>query len=116
VAALVEWMRAYNASGRGRVEFAGYDMQDPRLPVDSVKAFLGRIDRAFLPAADSAYSDMRAAWEAGAYPQRPDSVIRRWRERADHVRTHLAAHCDAYLRAGDTAAVEWAIQNAEVAW
>jgi len=116
VAALVDWIRAYNASGRGRVEFIGYDMQDPRLPVDSVLAFLRVAEPAYLAVADSSYAGMRAAWEADAYPQRPDSVVRLWRAGAARVRTHLLERRDAYLHAADTASVEWALQNADVAW
>ncbi|MFL5384218.1 MAG: erythromycin esterase family protein [Longimicrobiaceae bacterium] len=116
VAALIEWMRAYNASGRRRVEFVGYDMQDPRLPADSVLAFLQVADSAYFASADSAYADMRAAWEAQQYPQRPDSVVRKWREGAARVRDHLTRNRDAYLRRARPTDVEWAIQNADVAW
>ncbi|HKP76037.1 MAG TPA: erythromycin esterase family protein [Longimicrobiaceae bacterium] len=116
VVALVDWMRAWNESGRGRVEFVGYDMQDPRLPMDSVHAFLSRVDPAYLAAADSAYASMRAAWAAEMYPQRPDSVLRGWREGAERVRAYLTAHRDAYLRRAEPAAVEWAVQNANVAY
>lgn len=34
--ALVEWMRRYNATGRGRIEFAGIDVIDAQPTIDSV--------------------------------------------------------------------------------
>lgn len=43
VLALIEWMRSYNASGRGRVEFAGFDM---RFSDASVQAALEEMKRA----------------------------------------------------------------------
>ncbi|HEX8903236.1 MAG TPA: erythromycin esterase family protein, partial [Longimicrobiaceae bacterium] len=64
VLALIEWMRAYNASGRGRVEFWGFDMQNPTVAADSVRAFVARADPAFLPALDSAYALSSAAFQA----------------------------------------------------
>ncbi|HEX8212333.1 MAG TPA: erythromycin esterase family protein [Longimicrobium sp.] len=117
---MVEWLRAWNASGKRPVEVVGYDMQDPRLPIDSVLAFLRRSDPAFLAAADSAYGAMRAAWLPGPYPDRPDSTVGRWQASADVVRRHLGARAPAYLERArsrdDSAAVAWALQNAEVAY
>jgi erythromycin esterase len=118
VLALVEWARAWNASGRGRVEMVGYDMQDPRLPMDSVLAFLARRDPGFSAAADSAYRSLRVAWLPGPYPPRPDSAVAAWSTAARRVREHLAARRGDYLAAAasaaDSAEVAWALQNAEV--
>ncbi|WP_331053992.1 erythromycin esterase family protein [Longimicrobium sp.] len=117
VLAMVEWARAWNASGRGRVEVVGYDMQDPRLPMDSVLAFLRTADPAFAPEAERAYAAMHTAWLPGPYPVRPDSVVRAWSASADVVRRHVREHAPAYLaRGADRARVAWAVQNAEVAF
>ena len=120
VLAMVEWLRAWNASGKRPVEVVGYDMQDPRLPIDSVLAFVRRSDPAFLAAADSAYAAMRTAWLPGPYPDRPDSTVRGWQASAEVVRRQLAARAPAYLQRArsreDSAAVAWAVQNAEVAY
>src|SRR5207244_7219704 len=41
----VEWMRGYNASGRGhRLQLVGFDMGKPNLPTDVVGEFLRRLD------------------------------------------------------------------------
>lgn len=116
---LVEWARAYNESGAGRLEIVGYDMQDPRLPIDSVRAFLGRADPRFAPAADSAYRGFAEAWNARAYPNLGDSAFAGWERGAERVRRHVDARSGAYLAAArtgaDTAAVRWAVKNAAVA-
>ena len=44
VLAMVEWMRAYNASGRGPVQFTGFDMQYAPVAMDNVIAFLQDAD------------------------------------------------------------------------
>ncbi len=41
---VIEWLRAYNASGRGPVRFLGFDMQYPAPAMDSLLAFATRAD------------------------------------------------------------------------
>jgi len=115
VLALIEWMRAWNASGRGRVEFWGFDMQNPTVAADSVRAFVARADAPFLPALDSAYAVGRAAYESGrgGRPVAPEQA-RAWRDAAARVLAHLAGQRAAYLARFDTAQVDWAEQNARI--
>lgn len=118
--ALFAWMRAYNAARPARlVEVAGVDVQDPRTPVDSVLAFLGRADPAFRPAADSAYRDVRAAWAQREYPYVSDSATAAWVAGAARVRQHVEAQGVAYVAAArsaaDSAAAAWAPHYAAVA-
>lgn len=40
VLALVEWMRAFNREGRGRLQFTGFDMQFPQPAMQNVLAFV----------------------------------------------------------------------------
>ncbi len=40
VLAMIEWMRAFNASGKGRVEFTGFDMQTPEVAMKNVERFV----------------------------------------------------------------------------
>lgn len=107
---LVEWMRAYNASGRGRMEFWGVDVQLPNLAADSVRAFVARADPAFLPALDSAYTAARGVWRSGASDTVQGAI---WRDRAAEVRAHLERSRHAY-RGVDTLQWAWAIQNARI--
>src|SRR5215218_3728195 len=41
---MIHWMRAFNASGRGRVQFTGFDMQTPTVALDIVQQFIRRFD------------------------------------------------------------------------
>jgi erythromycin esterase-like protein len=117
--ALVEWMRAHNAAHPARkVEFVGFDMQDPSLPADSLRAFAARRDPALAAALDSLHGPYREAWRRGAYPQAPDSVLARWRAGAGAAWRLAEARREEWLRgaatAEDSAAVEYAVQNARV--
>lgn len=116
--AVVEWARAFNASGRGRFEITGYDMQDPRLALDSVLAFVGRRDPAFATTAESAYHDLREEWRAPGYPPKPDSTLTIWQAQSSIVRSHLQARRLEWLASArtraDSADIEWALQSAEL--
>ena len=115
VLALIEWMRAYNASGRGRVEFWGFDMQTPTVAADSVRAFAARADPAFLPALDSAYAVASSAYQGTRQGGRitPAQAVAA-HDAAARVLAHLEAHRSTYLARWDTAQVDWAEQNARV--
>ena len=41
---MVLWMREFNKSGKGRVEFTGFDMQTPNVALNIVKDFVARAD------------------------------------------------------------------------
>ncbi|MHC4941235.1 MAG: erythromycin esterase family protein [Planctomycetota bacterium] len=41
VRAMVEWMRSFNAAGKGPLRFTGFDMQTPRLAIKNVLAYTG---------------------------------------------------------------------------
>jgi erythromycin esterase-like protein len=45
---MIRWMRAFNASGRGRVQFTGFDMQTHTVALDIVQQFVGRYDSAYV--------------------------------------------------------------------
>jgi len=65
VLALVEWMRAYNASGKGRIEFTGFDMQTPDVAIDNVVAFLEQVDAKRAEEVREPYSELASAGSAG---------------------------------------------------
>lgn len=44
VLAMVEWMRAFNESGKGRIEFTGFDMQTPDVAIKIVTDYLDKVD------------------------------------------------------------------------
>jgi len=44
------WMREYNNSGKGRVEFTGFDMQTPTLAIEIVRDFVAKTDVDYAPA------------------------------------------------------------------
>jgi erythromycin esterase len=113
---LIEWMRAYNASGKGRLEFWGFDLQTPDVAIDSVRAFTTRVDPSFMPLLDSAYNRvLRATHVRRDQTAPPTSSVEAWSMEAARVLDHLQSARPTYLARGrDTMEVAWAIQYARI--
>ena len=58
---MIRWMRAFNQSGKGRVEFTGFDMQTPVVAQDIVRAFIAKYDAPYLTTFDPASALARTA-------------------------------------------------------
>jgi erythromycin esterase-like protein len=41
---MIEWMRRFNASGKGRIQFTGFDMQTARVAIETVSDLLRKVD------------------------------------------------------------------------
>ena len=57
VLAMIEWMRTFNASGKGRIEFTGFDMQTARVAVQGVQEFLAKVDPDYGAKVQAIYRD-----------------------------------------------------------
>ena len=57
---MIRWMRAFNASGKGRVQFTGFDMQTPTVAMEIVRAFVTRYDPPYMTAIVRANDEIRA--------------------------------------------------------
>ena len=58
---MIRWMREFNQSGKGRVEFTGFDMQTPVVAQDIVRAFIAKYDAPYLTTFDPASALARTA-------------------------------------------------------
>ena len=54
VLAMIRWMREFNKSGKGRVQFTGFDMQTPTVAAGIVRDFTSRYDAPFVTDVDEA--------------------------------------------------------------
>jgi erythromycin esterase-like protein len=54
VLAMIRWMREFNKSGKGRVQFTGFDMQTPTVAANIVRDFTSLYDAPFLADVDEA--------------------------------------------------------------
>jgi erythromycin esterase-like protein len=56
VLAMILWMREFNRSGKGRIEFTGFDMQTPNVSMDIVRGFVKEHDPSYLDPLNQTYS------------------------------------------------------------
>ncbi|HUD72672.1 MAG TPA: erythromycin esterase family protein, partial [Dongiaceae bacterium] len=78
VLAMIRWMREFNQSGKGRIEFTGFDMQFPAVAAGIVSTFVAEQDATYAPtlgkasalasAVASPASQGRAALAVGKFP------------------------------------------------
>jgi erythromycin esterase-like protein len=57
VLAMIEWMRGFNASGKGRIEFTGFDMQTARVAMQNVQDLLRKVDPEYATKVEAIYRD-----------------------------------------------------------
>lgn len=115
---LVEWMRAYNAEHPRRpVRFIGYDMQDHRTPVDSLLAFVRRVEPGWEGRVHTLTERYRAQ-PSSVMPNAPDSARGAWLAGAELLWREVTGRRAGWLAAartrGDTVAVEWAVHSADL--
>jgi erythromycin esterase-like protein len=59
---MIMWMRDYNKSGKGRIEFTGFDMQNPTVSIDIVRKFAMSSDPTFYSTTlDPLYKEVSSA-------------------------------------------------------
>ena len=67
VLAMVEWMRAFNATGKGPLHFTGFDMQTPDVAMEVVTGFLEGVDPERAREVGAQYARMKAAQAKGGF-------------------------------------------------
>ncbi|HEY6373721.1 MAG TPA: erythromycin esterase family protein [Candidatus Sulfotelmatobacter sp.] len=61
---MILWMREFNRSGRGRIEFTGFDMQTPDVAMDIVRALVKEHDPSYLDTLNRTYSEVAGVRKA----------------------------------------------------
>src|SRR5579863_488234 len=55
---MILWMREFNQSGKGHIEFTGFDMQFATLSLEAVRHFVQQYDPTWLPTLEAAWKDV----------------------------------------------------------
>lgn len=114
VLAMVEWMRAHNAAG-GHIEFRGFDVQHPGLPMKNALDFIGEHAPDLAMRAAVAYAEMRGIAKSNPYgPKARDAVSDRLQGEIDAVYETWKSRRDDLVGDLPAAEVDWAIQNARL--
>ena len=57
---LILWIRQFNASGKGRMEFLGFDMQEPKVAAENVRTFVAGTDPGYAEELEQAYAGLKS--------------------------------------------------------
>jgi erythromycin esterase len=116
---LIDWMRSWNQDHPdSRVQFVGYDMQNHHAAADSLRAFLERVEPTLLTRFDILAGEYRSQ-PSYATPEVPDSVRARWHRQIEQLVREVNEgrpiwRGRARRETGDTLAIEWALQAANL--
>jgi erythromycin esterase len=115
VLAMIEWMKDFNLSGKGRIEFYGFDMQFPDVAMINVQEFVEKADPEFSDSLkvhfkqiDEVKQKMRKSRD------RSQIDFEKWYMAAKEVHQHLADRRQNYAQSFDAMEVDWIIQDALV--
>ena len=111
---LVYWMRRLNQSGTRHLEFAGFDMQDPRLALLHLEHFVHTVDPEFVDSLSRLRSRLYLAVPRMRNRQSPDSGLAALSDDWHALVAHLVSSRERYRRVASGDTVDWGIQNARV--
>jgi erythromycin esterase len=113
---MINWMRAYNQSGKGQIQFTGFDMQTGAVAMQNVRDFVTSADPGYLSTANGAFA-LATAVETNYMNgvSQPNSTVQAATDAVHAVRQYLTDHRSGYMANNTASAVDWAIQNATIA-
>ncbi len=115
---MILWMRQFNLSGKGRIQFLGFDMQFGQVAMAKVREFVANADRDYSKDLEKAYEGLGDYWgpapRSAAARALPAAEKESRTNRAWEVVKHLEASRAIYLKKAAADEVDRAIQNARI--
>jgi erythromycin esterase len=111
---MIQWMRQYNASGKGHIEFMGLDVNMATVAMENVIGFLSKADPGLLASVNASYAAVGPLQLPGGNTSTLPAYFA-GQAAAQSVLDQLQANRAKYLQTMSAQEVDWAIQNATVA-
>jgi erythromycin esterase len=108
---MIQWMRSFNASGQGRIEFLGFDMQYSAVAMNNVATFLAQADPGLMGFLNSNYTVVAQVAELSS--PTPAQVTPGMLA-AQSVLQILTQNRATYIAKQPAATVDFAIENANI--
>ncbi len=115
---MVLWMREFNRQGKGRIEFTGFDMQNPKLAMKTVQSFVASNDKSYETTLEPVYDEVtqrtKQSWsdeESPRQKQSDDLLAAKCRNVMEHLNQDRATFLQIGLQAES---VDWTVQNARM--
>ena len=104
---MILWMRDFNQSGRGHIEFLGFDMQYTSVAATVARDLVAKVEPGYSGRAKDLINRVNAANGNGAASAADLAA-------AQELYDHLAQNRDGYLARASREEVDWGIQNARI--
>ena len=113
---MLEWMRVFNESKKGRIEFWGFDMQYPNIAIKNTLNFLIKYDQSYYEDANEKYQKIIAFNDETKKTKSNsgNATFQPFLEYANDVYNHLIENRDKYISIADKDSTDWFIQNARI--
>ncbi|MCF8356922.1 MAG: erythromycin esterase family protein, partial [Melioribacteraceae bacterium] len=113
---MLEWMREYNISEKGRVEFWGFDMQFPNVAIKNTLNFMQKYDSTYYTYANEKYKKITAFNDEllKLKPNPGNILFEPYLGYAKDVYNHLIDNIDKYNSIASKDSTEWYIQNSRI--
>jgi erythromycin esterase len=112
---MIEWMREFNVSGKGRIEFWGFDMQLPNVAINNVEDFLKEYDPTYLNKAKENYKNLIVPLNEMRKLKPPaDDILFKQSLNANEVYNYVLNNKKSYEKKIEKNKVEWMIMNAKI--
>jgi erythromycin esterase len=113
---MIEWMREFNKSGKGRIEFFGFDIQFPNVAVANVEDFISQYDTSYIQKTKMNYDNVVSSVSKlkKVHANISKDLIEPVLKDASEIFNHLSNKALDYQSKIDKDKVDWAIQNAKI--
>ncbi|MFA7420678.1 MAG: erythromycin esterase family protein [Melioribacteraceae bacterium] len=113
---MIEWMREFNKSKKGRVEFWGFDMQHPNVAIKNTLNFIQKTDPEFFEKAKNKYDKiMSFNDETRKTRTNPTNIyIEPFLNYANEVYDYMKVNSSKYKKSSQSDSTEWILQNAKI--
>jgi erythromycin esterase len=113
---MLKWMREYNVSQKGKIEFWGFDMQFPNVAIQNTLNFLQKYDTAYYETAKEKYQQTIAFNdEVRKIKSNPGGILYEpYLSYAEEVYNHLLENAGKYNSIISNDSTEWYIQSSRI--
>lgn len=112
---MIEWMRQFNTSGKGRIEFRGFDMQYPKVAMDNVQSFIEKAEPQYFDSLKQVYNNIREIYdELRGKRTSTSQKYQTWYDTALSIYRHIKRNKGNYLKSFNSMTVEQALQDARI--
>jgi erythromycin esterase len=111
---MIHWMRQFNQSGKGRIQFLGFDMQTTNVAAEIAKGFVAKAEPDYAATLDPVFAAVGKSLEAMYKSAGGGGSGKASAQAAREAVRHLESRRAAWLERFSREEVDWAIQNARV--